>query len=114
MIPRSVLHLLKRFVLAMIVAGMTLVPLWQSVGHASEIQHSVIETADAGAYPAEANFGAHTAGHHASVDHGHELPILGLASLPQATPSSDGWSLPTPLNGDGIGPFDPEQPPRHI
>jgi hypothetical protein len=100
--------------LAMIVAGMTLVPLWQSVGHAGEIQYSVMGTAGADAHPAEDHFGAPTANHHAAVDHAHELPILRLASLLQAAPSSDRWSLPTPLNGDGIGPFDPEQPPRHI
>lgn len=114
MIPRSVQRLLKSFVLAMIVAGMTLVPLWQSVGHASEVEHSVMAVSEAATYPAQDHPGLHKSGHHVSADHAHELPILRLAALPHAAMSSDRWGIPTPLNGDGIGPYDPEQPPRRI
>lgn len=114
MIPRSIQGLLKGFVLAMVVAGLALVPLWQSVGHASEIEHSVLVASVADDYRAQNGFDVNSSGHHISADHAHELPILRFASLPHTTLTSDRWDFPVPLNGDGMGPPDPEQPPRHI
>lgn len=114
MILRSIQRLLKSFVLAMVVAGLVLVPLWQSVGHASEIEHSVVVASAADDYRAQDHSDANASGHHVAADHAHELPILRFASLSHAALTSERWGLPAPLNGDGMGPYDPEQPPRNI
>jgi|TARA_R110002124_G_scaffold285682_1_gene464551 hypothetical protein len=114
MIPRSIQRFLKSFVLAMVVAGLALVPLWQSVGHASEIEHSAVVGALTDAYPDQDHSDANKSGHHVAADHAHELPILRFATLSQATVANERWGFPVPLTGDGMGPYDPEQPPRRL
>jgi|TARA_R110000868_G_scaffold50429_13_gene161184 hypothetical protein len=114
MIPRSIQRFLKSFVLAMVVAGLALVPLWQSVGHASEIEHSAVVGALTDAYPDQDHPDANKSGHHIATDHAHEVPIMRFVGLSHAALTSDRWGFPAPLNGDGMGPYDPEQPPRHI
>ena len=113
-ILRSIIQMMTSLVLAMVVVGITLVPMWQVIGHASEPQHSVAEVADTYVHAVKAKVGVHAVGHHSTADHAHELPILGLADLAHVVPSSKRWDPPTPLNGDGTAPSDPEQPPQHI
>jgi len=114
MIPRSVQLLLKSLMLAMVVAGLALVPLWQSVGHASEVEHSVMVVQEADARSSQDYFSANNAGHHVAADHAHELPTRRLAGLPQAAISRERWGFPAPVISDGTEPYDPEQPPRRI
>jgi len=114
MIPRSIQRLLKSFVLAMVVAGLALVPFWQSVGHASEIEHSVVVASVADDYRAQDHSDANASGHHVAADHAHELPIMRFVSLSHAAVANERWGFPVPLTGDGMGPYDPEQPPRRL
>jgi hypothetical protein len=114
MMPRSVQNLLKSFMLAMVVAGLTLVPFWQAVGHTPHVEHSVIAFQDAGSSLGQDHFGAHEAGHHVGADHAHELPILRVASLPQSEVSGGRWEIPASSNGVGTQPYNLKQPPRHI
>jgi hypothetical protein len=114
MLPRSVQRLLKSFILAMVVAGLALVPLWQSIGHASDVEHSLMLVQEADARSGQDHFSANEAGHHVAADHAHEMPLLRLASLPQVAMSRERWVFPTPVISDGTEPYDPEQPPRRI
>jgi hypothetical protein len=98
----------------MVVAGLTLVPFWQAVGHTTDVEHSIAAVQDVASSMGEDYFGAHEAGHHVGSDHGHELPILRVACLKKSEASGGRWGIPPSSDGMGTQPYSLEQPPRHI
>ena len=113
MILRAIQQQLKTIMLVIVVASLTLVPLWQSVGHATDTEHSLTAVQDADTFsPRLGQVGNQEADHHLAADHGHELPILRLATILRGGSSSDRWPSPASSIGDGTELRDPGPPPR--
>lgn len=113
MILRPIRRLFTKVLLAAVVASLTLVPLWQSVGHATDTEHPMTAVQDADTFSSPlGEVGNQEADHHLAADHGHELPMLRLAAVLQGGSSSDRWPPPVSSIGDGTELRDPGPPPR--
>lgn len=106
--------LLKKMMLALVVAGLLLVPLWQSVGHATESQHAFTAAEATVSSTIQSDLGLDKHDHHAVSDHAHDVPVLQFVTIKAGRPSAGDWVPGLELPFDGVTPQDPQQPPRSI